>query len=146
MKSPKCSAQGKTVPVRLLQEALVVLVFKQISQFGSFGKNVYTLCLPNQVPLLLAAPLAIHEMTWKCLDFHALDFSKALLKYFHQPKFFLNSCSQSGNSCDISLCTSSRSSFLLFSVFCGFMQRVPKLKALHTYVHSFLVLDFRCIC
>ena len=33
----KFSALGTTVPARLLQEALVVFVFKQISQFGSFG-------------------------------------------------------------------------------------------------------------
>ena len=39
---------------------------------------------PNLVPLLLAAPLEVHEMTWKCLDFFALGFPKALLKYFHQ--------------------------------------------------------------
>ena len=40
---------------------------------------------PNPVPLLLVAPLEVHEMLWKCLDFLALGFSKALLKYFHQP-------------------------------------------------------------
>ena len=33
-----CSALGTTVPVRLLQEALVIFVFKQISQFVYFGK------------------------------------------------------------------------------------------------------------
>ena len=31
---------GTTVPARLLQEALVIFVFKQISQCGSFGKCV----------------------------------------------------------------------------------------------------------
>ena len=36
----KCSALGTTVPARLLQGALVFFVFKQISQFGSFGKCV----------------------------------------------------------------------------------------------------------
>ena len=40
---------------------------------------------PNPVPLLLAAPLEVHEMTRKCLDFPALGFPKALLKYFQQP-------------------------------------------------------------
>ena len=49
-------------------------------------KNAYLHCAyPNPVPLLLAAPLEFHEMTWKCFDFHAVDFSKALLKCFHQP-------------------------------------------------------------
>ena len=38
--SPTCSALGTTVPVRLLQEALVIFVLKQISQFRSFGKWV----------------------------------------------------------------------------------------------------------
>ena len=71
---------------------------------------------PNPVPILLAAPLEVHEITWKCLDFPALGFSKALLKCFHQPNT-RNSSSQSGTSCDISLCTSSDSPFLfLFSV------------------------------
>ena len=35
---------------------------------------------PNLVPLSLAAPLEVHEMTWKFLDFLALGFTKALLK------------------------------------------------------------------
>ena len=39
-KSPKIAALGTTVPARFLQEALVIFVFKQISQFGSFGKCV----------------------------------------------------------------------------------------------------------
>ena len=47
IKSPKFSALGTTVPVRLLHEALVIFVLEQISQFGSFGKCVYTLCLPE---------------------------------------------------------------------------------------------------
>ena len=38
IKSPECPALGTTVPVRLLHDALVIFVFKQISQFGSFGK------------------------------------------------------------------------------------------------------------
>ena len=41
------SARGTTPPLRLLQEALVIFVFKQISQFGSFGKCVNTLCSPE---------------------------------------------------------------------------------------------------
>ena len=39
--------KGTTVPARLLQEALVIFVFKQISQFGSFGRCENTLCLPE---------------------------------------------------------------------------------------------------
>ena len=58
----------------------VIFVFKQISQFGHCA-------YPNLVPLLLAAPLEVHEVTWKCLYFLALGFPEALLKYFHQSKF-----------------------------------------------------------
>ena len=43
----KFSALGMTASARLLQEVLVSFVFKQISQFGSFGKCVNTLCLPE---------------------------------------------------------------------------------------------------
>ena len=39
-KSPKCSALGTTVPVRFLQEAHVILLLTQISQFRSLGKRV----------------------------------------------------------------------------------------------------------
>ena len=35
---PNFSDLGTTVPARLLQEDIVIFVFKQISQFGSFGK------------------------------------------------------------------------------------------------------------
>ena len=85
---------------------------------------------PNTVPLLLAAPWVIHEKNWKCLDIHAQGFSLAL-----------NSCSQSGKSCNRSLCASS-SPFFVFS-FCGFMQWFPV--ALHSYFNFFRVLVFRCI-
>ena len=44
IKSPKFSALGTTVPVRLLQGALVILVRKQISQFLSLGKLVLRMC------------------------------------------------------------------------------------------------------
>ena len=45
--TPRCSALGTTVSARLLQETFVIFVIKQISQFGSFGKCVNTLCLPE---------------------------------------------------------------------------------------------------
>ena len=64
---PKFSALGTTVPARLLQEALVIFVFKQTSLFGSFEVRVDN-AYPNQVPLLLATPLVIHEKNWQCLD------------------------------------------------------------------------------
>ena len=65
----KFSALGTTVPARLLQEAPVIFVLKQISQFGSSGKCVYTpYAYPSPVLLLLATPLVIHEKKWKCVD------------------------------------------------------------------------------
>ena len=45
IKTPKFSARGTAVPARLLQEALVNFVLKQMSQFRSFGKRVKMLCL-----------------------------------------------------------------------------------------------------
>ena len=51
-------------------------------------RKVFVHCVyPNPVPLSVAGSLEIHEMTWKCLDFLAQGFAKALLKYFHQPNF-----------------------------------------------------------
>ena len=104
---------------RLLQEAIVNLVFKHISQFGSLGKCVNSphRAYPNTVPRMLAAPL-------KCV--HS---SKAFRKYNHQPSSHSIPVAQTGNSCEKSFCTSLHSLFLfLVFGFCGFMQRVsPKL-------------------
>ena len=61
-----------TVPVRLVQEALVIFVLKQVSQFRSFGKWVKMLCLLGTT----FAPKVIHEKNWKHLD---------VLEHFHQP-------------------------------------------------------------
>ena len=41
------SALSMTALARLLQEGLVISVFKHISKFGSFGKCVNTLCVPE---------------------------------------------------------------------------------------------------
>ena len=41
IKSPKCFALGTAVPARLLQDALVIFVFKQISMCGSLA---FSLC------------------------------------------------------------------------------------------------------
>ena len=92
--------------------------FQSSSRYHNLGPsenacrhNAYS----NPVPLLLAAPLEVHEMTWKCFDFLALGFPKAMLKYLHRTNS-LNSCSQSSNSCERSLCTSSDSPFIFFMV------------------------------
>ena len=81
---------------------------------------------PNPVPLLLAAPLEVHEMTWKCLDFLPLGYPVALKDYVHRPNSS-KSCSQSGRSCNRSLCTSSRPSFVFLcsvsvGLFSGFLR------------------------
>ena len=69
---------------------------------------------PSPVPLLLAAPLEVHEKKWQYLDAQATGLSKGLRS---STNFSLNSCSQSGKSCNRSLCTSSRRLFLfVFSV------------------------------
>ena len=111
IKSPKCSALGTTVPVRLLQEALFIFVLKQISQFGSFGKCVYTLCLPDLGSTLARGSIGSSwddsELSW----LPCFGSPQGSVQVLSSTKFSLNSCSQSGNSCDISLCTSSDSPF-----------------------------------
>ena len=43
------------------------------------SESAYIHCAyPNPVPLLLAAPLEVHEKNWKCLDVHATGFSVTL--------------------------------------------------------------------
>ena len=59
IKSPTFSARGTASPVRRLHGALAILVLMQMSQFRSFGKWVWILCLPTL--LSLAALMLIHE-------------------------------------------------------------------------------------
>ena len=117
IKSPKCSALGTTALTRLLQDALVMFVFNQIPQFGSFGKCVYTLCLPEPGSTFARDSIG---SSWDDLEVARLPgsrFPQGSVEVISSTKFSANSCSQSGNSCDISLCTSSDSRFLLlFSV------------------------------
>ena len=60
---------------------------------------------------MLAAPLEDHETNWKCALL-CIRSPRRLSEVLSSTKFFLNSCSQLGNSCDISLCTSFDSLFL----------------------------------
>ena len=107
IKSPRFSALGPTVPARLLQEALVIFVFKQISQFGSFGKCVWTLCLPE--------PGSTFARDSTCNSWEELEVSRYPSSRFPRgseglrssTRLSLNSCSRSGKSCNRSLCTSS---------------------------------------
>ena len=66
LKHQKLSALGTTVPVRLLQEALVIMVLKQMSQFRSFGKWVWILCWPKCLPIKFwgIKPVKIYLKQW----------------------------------------------------------------------------------
>ena len=114
--SPKCSALGTTVPARLLQEDLVIFVLRTVH------------CgYPNPVPLLLAAPLEVHEMTCRCLDFLALGFANQAI---HAKYLFVLLLIHHFYFCF---------RFLRFHA-----AGLPE--ALHSHFHFFLVLDFRCLC
>ena len=63
---------GTTVPLRLLQGALVFLVLRQMSQFPSFGKWWTLICLLGTT--FARAPKVIHEKNSKILD---------VLEHFH---------------------------------------------------------------
>ena len=95
IKSPKCSALGPTVPVRLLQEVLVIFVFKQISQFGSFGKWAYTLCLREPGSTVARGSIGSSwddlKVSWLCCS----EFHQGSVEVLSSTKFSLNSCSQS---------------------------------------------------
>ena len=93
IESPKFSALGTTVPVRLLQEVLVILVLKQKAHFRSFGKCVKMLFLP--------------ETTFAREELEASWCSGTL----SSTRPCGNSCSHSGTSCDEFPRTSSVSSF-----------------------------------
>ena len=90
IKSPKISARGTTLPIRLLHGALVILVLWQISQFRSFGKWVWTLCLPKSA---LLAGLGSKDDSWEELACESL--SSGTLS---STRFFLKSCNHSGMS------------------------------------------------
>ena len=77
---------------------------------------------PKPIPLLLATPLIIHEKNWKSLDIHDQGFRVALKDSVHRPNSPWT-LAINGNSCNRSLCTSSRPLFFVF-VFCRFMLQV----------------------
>ena len=62
IKSPKLTARGTGSPLRLLHGALVILVRLQISQFRSWGKWVWTLCLPKSSRLI---SIGFEETSWE---------------------------------------------------------------------------------
>ena len=105
IKSPKFSSLGTTVLVRLPQEALVIVVLKQISQFRSFGKWVMMFCL-------LGTTFAGGSKgnSWE----ESKDSRCSGTLSSTSPS--LNSCSQSGTPCNSPLCNSSSSFFFGFSI------------------------------
>ena len=54
---------------------------------------------------------------------HCSGVFRCSVEVLSSTKFSLNFCSQAGNSCDISLCTSLRVPHFFVFCFCGFMQR-----------------------
>ena len=78
----------------------------------------------NPVPLLLTAALEVRRLPCS-------GFPQSSVEELSSTKFSLNSCSQFGNSCDISLCTSSDSPVLfLFSVSVGSCSGFPRSSSL----------------
>ena len=88
IKSPKFSARNTTLPIRLLHGALVILVHWQISQFRSFGKWVYTLCLLKSALLVGSKDYPWEELACESMCSGTLS----------STGFSLNSCSHSGMS------------------------------------------------
>ena len=105
IKSPKFSARGTTLSVRLLHGALVILVLKPISQFLSSGKWVKMVCL-----LGTTFARGSKGNSWEELE--ASRFSGTL----SSTSPCLNSCSHSGTPCNSSLCDSSSSYLFGFSI------------------------------
>ena len=100
-------------------------VFQQISQFGSFGKCVQTLCLPE--PGSTFARDSIGD-SWEELEVSSFlgRVSRGSVRLRSSTKFSLKSCSHSSKSYNRSLCTFSSSSFLvLFSVSVGSCSGFP---------------------
>ena len=115
IKSPNISALGTIVPVRFLQDALVILVLRQISQFRSFGKWGKMLCLPDTTFARGSGDNSWEELeASRCSGTHS------------STRPCLNSCSYSVRSCDKFHRTSSLSSFLLeFSASAGPRDKFP---------------------
>ena len=63
------------------------LLFLSSSRYHNSGPSesaCRNCAYPNPVPLLLATPLEVQQMTWKCLDSSALGLPEALKDYVHR--------------------------------------------------------------
>ena len=116
---PACSPLSTTVPARLLQEALVMFVFKQISQFGSFGKCEHVHCAcPSPVPLFFARDSI--DNSWEELEVSrcpSAGFPVALKDYFHRPNFLWTLPASPASHARDHSCTSPSPFLFKFSVF-----------------------------
>ena len=131
IKSPKFSALGTTVPMRSLQQALVILVLRQISQFRSFAKWVKMLCLPGTTFARGAEGNSLEEVG-------ASRCSGTL----SSTRFSLNSSSRSGRSRNGYPNTPSLSFWFGFSVSAGSRDEFPHLH--HSHSHFLLMRDASC--
>ena len=124
------------------------LLFSSSSRFHNLGpsESAYIHCAyPNLVPLLLAAPSEDHELTWKCLDFLALGFTKALLKHDHRPNsLWIRVASPAIHVIYRSVLLRTPHFNFCFRFLWILAAGFPE--ALHSCFHFFRVLDFRCIC
>ena len=112
------SALGTTVAARLLQEALVI--FPLQADVATWSESACKLdAYPNPVPFC-SRPYCISRGELEVSRCPDSGFPRGSEGLRSSTNFSLNSWSQSENSCNRSLCTSSRpSSFFLFSVSVG---------------------------
>ena len=133
VKSPtNVSALGTTAPVRLLQEALVIFVLKQISRFQSSGKWVKMWCL-----LGTTFARGFKGYSWEELEHSRCPGTLSSIN----PS--LNSCSQSGTPYNSSSCNSSSSFSFGFSISVRSCHEFPLKDPLPRF-HFFLLLELPC--
>ena len=125
IKSPKLSTLSITTSARPMQYALVIFVFKHISQFGPSKSACRHYAYPKLVPLSLETPLVIHV---------------ALQDYVHRPNSLWTPAAN--------LASHAIDRFVLLRVlhvcvfgFFWFMLQVFSV-APHSYFHLFRVLGF----
>ena len=99
--------------IHFLHWDFVICCYQVTKILGPPESACWHYAYPNPVPLLLATALQVYEKNWKCLDPLGAGFLRGSEGQLSSTKFPLNSGgSQSGKSCNRSLCTSSRPSFL----------------------------------
>ena len=113
--------------------------------FGSFGKRVSTLCLPEPSSAHARGSIGGSRDELEVSALLCIGSHRSSSEVHSSTKLSVNSCSQSDNSCDISLCTSFDSFF-----YCGFrflwIHAAALPEALHSYLHFFLILEFPHLC